>query len=110
MPNEHNKIIGLLNKSFDPTYINYRANFLLAVEHFRNLEYDLAEDIFINFRRRKIFSLDEQSYRVREYMKGEDGNALRYEGRIKDMYAKKGFISPEPFSERRLLPNSDKWQ
>jgi len=93
--NDHNKIIDFLKNAYDPNYIDYRANFLLAVEYFRDSCFDEAEDIFSNFKRRKVYKLDGKSYTVREFLKDEQGNNLVCEGEVKILFGRKGFIKPD---------------
>jgi tetratricopeptide (TPR) repeat protein len=94
-PQDHTRIIGFLKKTFDPDYIDSEANFLLAVEHFRAERFDEAEEIFRGFRWRKAYKKDSYSYKVREFVKDEQGNKRQFEGQVKAVYRKNGYITPD---------------
>jgi Flp pilus assembly protein TadD len=94
-PQDHTKIIGFLKKTFDPDYIDSEANFLLAVEYFRAERFDEAEEIFRGFRWRKAYKKDSYSFKVREFITDEQGNKRQFEGQVKIVYRKNGYITPD---------------
>ena len=56
-----------------------------------------AYEIFENFRRRKIYTLDDKSYKIRDDIKDKNGNKITYEGVVKTSLGNKGFINPDLF-------------
>lgn len=94
-PEEHDRTIRFLKRAFDPEYIDSEANFLLAVEYFRADQYSEAAGIFGEFRRRKSYTREHNSYKVREFVLDEQGKQQKFEGEIVTLFHNYGFITPD---------------
>jgi len=109
MPKESGVIIRYLKKAFDPKYIDSEANFLLAVEYFRAKIFQESNKIFRNFRARPLFKRNRDSYRIKEFEMDEAGKHIYFEGKINNLFGKKGFIDADLFPEDIFFhPRPDK--
>lgn len=108
-PKLHDKIISHLKKAYDPNYIDYNPNYMLGFEYFKFERYPESEKIFSEFRKRKMFTRDRESYKIRNFLLDENGRQLKFDGEIVNIFGKKGFIKADLFpSEIFFHPNLSK--
>ena len=107
-PSSHDAIINYLRKAFDSTYVDADANFYLALEYYKAEQYDSANDIFREFRRRKEFktSRKTEAYLLREFLIDEHNDKILYSGQVTTLTSKYGFISSDLLADQIYFRNS----